>query len=108
MSINRKAKKKNHKTSTKVFKIPQLDRQERIELQNIMLRLALEGERIKNLENDIKMARGEMIKQEGNLRLWKGKFDAKLRQCGLTIEQVDINAENGKVMVLSIPKTIGK
>ncbi|MGW8177918.1 MAG: hypothetical protein ACWGQW_03875 [bacterium] len=96
------------KPEKKLVKIPQLDQQERIELQNIMLRLALEGEKIKNLENEIKVAKGEMLKQEGHLKIWKGRFDAKLRQCGVTIEQVDIDAETGSVSILGAPEMAGE
>lgn len=92
----------------KVLRIPQLERHEQMELQNIMLRLALEGERIKNLEFEIGVAKGEMKKHEGSLKLWKGRFDAKLRACGVTIEQVDINAETGSVIISDAPEiTVG-
>lgn len=92
---------------SKPLQIPRLDRSEQIELQNIMLRLALEGERIRNFESEIKTARGEIIRQKGYLTIWKDKFNTKLSKYGITIEQVDIDAETGVVNISDTSKIIG-
>ncbi len=82
--------------------IPQLSKEERLELQNIMLRMALEQERVGRLEAEISSARKEFQAQVLRLKMWQGAFSCKLKAIGLSIEQVDIDAESGKVTVLNI------
>jgi hypothetical protein len=82
--------------------IPQLGKEERLELQNIMLRMALENERVGRLEAEISSARKEFQSQELRLKMWQGAFSGKLKATGLSIEQVDIDAESGKVTILNV------
>jgi len=86
----------------KTQEIPQLSKDERLELQNIMLRMALEQERIKRLEAESATANKEFRYQESRLKVWQGSFSGKLKASGLSIEQVDINAESGKVTALNV------
>lgn len=82
--------------------IPQLSKEERLELQNIMLRMALEKERISRLEAEIVSAQKEFKYQESRLKVWQGTFSGKLKGSGLSIEQVDIDAETGRVSVSNV------
>jgi len=82
--------------------IPQLNKEERLSLQNIMLRMALEQERISNLGFQIKTCRKELEAQESLLKLWQVEFNKKLKSCNLSIDQLDIDAETGEVTVSNI------
>lgn len=86
----------------KSYDIPQLSKEERLELQNIMLRMALEQERIGRLEAEVISAQREFKYQESRLKVWQGSFGGKLKGIGLSIEQVDIDAETGKVIVSNV------
>ena len=89
-------------TKEKARDIPQLDKVERLELQNIMLRMALERERIGRLEAEVATARKEFKHQESRLKVWQGSFNGKLKATDISIEQVDIDAESGKVTALNV------
>jgi hypothetical protein len=83
----------------KELNVPQLNKEERLSLQNIMLRMALEQERIGKLQLQIHMANKELSCQEALLKMWQSAFNGKLKSCNLEIEQVDIDAETGRVTV---------
>lgn len=84
--------------------LPQLDKGERLELQNIMLKMALEQERIMRFEAQISTARKEIKYQESRMQIWQASFGGKLKASGtnLTIEQINIDAETGVVSVSNV------
>lgn len=90
------------KKREKIIKPPQLTKDEQLELQNIMLRMALEKERIDNLNMKIELTCKEMNKQEQRLSAWQTRFNNKLVKAGTSIEQVDIDAESGRVSILNV------
>lgn len=84
--------------------LPSLTLREQEELKDVMLKMALELERSKRFEEIIdhtKLKKGlanlEFKKQEKKLQVWNRKFDKKLRKYGFTIDDVDVDAETGKV-----------
>lgn len=84
--------------------IPQLDRDERLELQNIMLKMALEQERVMRFESQISSAQKEVKYQESRMKLWQVSYDKKLKDLGieLTVDQINIDAETGIVSIANI------
>lgn len=89
-------------TKEKELEIPQLEKGERLELQNIMLRMALEQERIGALKLQIQSCQRELEYQESRLKVWQSGFSGKLKKHDLSIEQLDIDAETGKVSISNV------
>jgi hypothetical protein len=79
-------------------KIPQLIDIERLELQNLLLKINIDVERIKRFELEIRNARDRVKNSELLITAWNQKFNTKLHEVGLDISKVDINAENGEVV----------
>jgi len=81
--------------------IPQLEIIEKLELENIMLRMALESERL----NKYEMMRAESNKTlniyQGKLEAWNKGFENRLKPLGLTMADIGIDAETGKVFLLN-------
>lgn len=84
--------------------IPDLTDSEKLELQNIMLHMALESERVEKYEMQAMLSRREIKHYESKINDWKNQFENKLKENGfndITINMLDINAETGKVKLLS-------
>jgi len=77
--------------------LQKLTRVQQLELQNIMLKLALEHERIENLSSQIGAARKSQMEQQIALESWKRRFNVKLQKIGTSIDKVDVDAETGAV-----------
>ena len=80
--------------------LPKLDKEEQLELQNIMLRIALEQQRIEKYEAKISIAKKELKGLEGYIEAWNLSFGLKLKEHGLDISQVEIDAETGEIRPL--------
>jgi len=81
--------------------MPQLTKLERLELENIMLNVALEKERENGLVLRLNMVKENIKRHESNLNIWKERFNIKLKKIGLDLTKVSINADTGSVDLLS-------
>jgi len=77
--------------------IPPLTEQEKLSLQNIMLRVSLEDQTIQKLQLQISLSKLAQESAKGKLMEWKDSYNIKLKELGLTIDTVDIDAETGAV-----------
>ena len=75
--------------------IPQLNELEIATLQNIMLRMTLERQRIEMCQN-------KLMQLDQQLNGWKREFNKKLEEVDLNIAEVEINAETGQVTKLAM------
>lgn len=81
--------------------IPQLTESEQLQLQNILLRIALEKSRAENYEIKLMDARSKVIENQQKLEEWNKKFNVKLNEIDLDLSKVGINADTGEVTLLS-------
>ncbi|MCK5601178.1 hypothetical protein KAR91_04890 [Candidatus Pacearchaeota archaeon] len=89
------------KRKPKIKKLPKLVQEEKLELQNIMLRVALEQQRIEKYEACINTAKKELRSLEERLDAWNYVFNIKLKEQGFDISQVEIDAETGEIKPLN-------
>ena len=80
--------------------LPQLDQMERLELENIMLRMALESEKLAKYEMLHSESKKAMDQYQKKLETWNKKYEAKLKPLGVTMADIGIDAETGKVFPL--------
>jgi beta-galactosidase GanA len=78
-----------------------LTRYEQLELQNAMLLVALEDERIKRYEIILRHAQAEAEVYRNKLNTINQKINKKLQKVGLDISQVGIDANTGEITTLS-------
>jgi dihydroxyacid dehydratase/phosphogluconate dehydratase len=74
-----------------------LTKQEQLEVQNIMLRIAYEEEHVENLELKINNSKKKIAQARTNLEAWNKKIDKKLQKHNLSINEVNINADTGEI-----------
>jgi hypothetical protein len=77
--------------------IPPLSECEQLQLQNIMLKMALAQTSLEKQRYTIDNLKHELAEYQTHLTLWKQKFNDKLKAIGLDITQVTIDAETGKI-----------
>lgn len=70
---------------------------EKLELQNIMYRMQLKNERLSWLEKEHHDTKIDISDLNEELNRWNKKFNKKLKKNGLSIENVNIDAETGEV-----------
>lgn len=79
-------------------KINPLNKIERLELQNIVLRMQLQQEKIENLNLQRLYAGETMNNLRNKLADWNKKFESKrLSKHNLKISDVDINTDTGEI-----------
>ena len=76
-------------------------------LQNILLRMQLENEKITNNNLKIEMSKNVLKHLENDLNIWNKNTDEKLQEVGLSIANVEIDAENGTIKPLTALKALG-
>jgi hypothetical protein len=81
-------------------KLPKLTDVERIKLQNIMYRAQISVEKESRLKMELNQAIVEQHKAEKELDEWKKKYNKKLRELNLTVDDIEINVETGEIKVL--------
>jgi hypothetical protein len=86
-------------TMSKDIQIPMLSDQERMILQNIMLRMSLEEEKIEKFKAYMNISNVKIQESKMQLELWKSEFNKKLSPIGLNINNVNINVETGEVII---------
>ena len=75
-----------------------LEEQDHLKLQNLMLKLTVEQERIEKHKAVIAGAQTSAQLIKLHLESWKSEFNKKLNEKGLDINTVEINAESGIVI----------
>ena len=81
--------------------IPQLSEVEKLILQNLMLRIALEEKHIDSHEVKIMMAKININKYKKDLDEWNTTFNERLKKFDLDLSKVFIDADTGAVTLLN-------
>ena len=82
-------------------KVPNLEKSEQLELQNIMLRMALEQERLAKYDRMASESQRTYAVCQTQLSEWNKKYSKeKLEPMGLDITRVGIDADTGEVSIL--------
>ena len=83
--------------------LPQLSQIDQLELENIMLHLALEQGNIEKHEEIIVNARKNFARYQERLSAWNKAYNERLKPLGLDMSQIGIEADTGKVYLMSPP-----
>ena len=81
----------------KAFK---LDENSRLTIQNIMLKIALERERINRYRSEMEISEAKIQSLEEEAKLWQKELDVILKENGY--DKVSINAETGEVIPTNV------
>ena len=81
--------------------IPNLSDQERLPLQNILLRTSLEEERIEKLKSFLTIANIRLREARNQLEVWKSEYNKTLKTYGADVNQVNIDADTGTVTIVN-------
>jgi hypothetical protein len=81
--------------------LPSLENTERLELEVIMLRMALEQEKVEKYEKLILDSKKSFAQYQQKLESWNKVYNEKLKLLGLDISQVGIEADTGRVYKMS-------
>lgn len=74
---------------------------ERLTLQNITTRIALEKERIDMYELRISLANKELVKLKAEMNGWHQRFEKRMKRLGIE-DKVSINAETGEIALENV------
>jgi len=77
------------------FKLEEL---EQLKLQNLMLKLSVEQERVEKHKAMIAEAQASAELVKFHMETWKNNYDKTLSEHGLSIKNVEIDAESGMVI----------
>ena len=77
-----------------------LEDNEKLELQNLMLKLTVEQERVEKHKALIAEAQANAELTKLKIESWKTALNKKLEEKGLSIKSVEIDAETGMVIPL--------
>lgn len=89
-------------------KLPRLTDIERIKLENIMLHIQLIAEREDRIKLELANVKIERYRCNEELNRWKRKFNKKLAELNLTVDDVEIDAKTGEVNVINQPVKLHK